>query len=61
MTLFLCPYLLGAPVLRPAVDGLYHLGEERGDRVIDQLLEEAEFRVRVRVRVSVSVRVRVKG
>ena len=29
------------PVLRPAVDGLYHLGEERGDRVIDQLLEEA--------------------
>eukprot|EP00964_Phaeocystis_antarctica_P048137 scaffold27877_cov63-Phaeocystis_antarctica.AAC.2 len=31
----------GAPVLRPAVYCLDHLGKERRDRVVDELLEEA--------------------
>ena len=44
----------GAPVLRPAVDGLDHLGKQRRDRVVDELL------VRLRLPVWVWVRVRTR-
>ena len=50
----------GAPVLRPAVDGLHHLGKQRRDRVVDELLVRLRLPVWVWVRVRVRTRIGVR-